>query len=124
MTVDVTVLDDGSMELTVDSQTWSPIPLAAVEAMVALVPAAQAAAQRQGLTASIRVLTDVLVSSGPDMTADVQVTGTSVAATVDQASFERAQQVTGATPDANGKLKVGPVTITAASPAPATPPAA
>jgi hypothetical protein len=124
MSVDVTVLDDGSMELTVDGQTWSPIPLLAVEAMVALVPAAHAAASRQVLTASIRTLTDVLVSSGPGMSAQVQVTGTSVSAMVDAASFERAQQVTGVSPDASGQLKVGPVTITAAPPAPAIPPAA
>lgn len=122
--VDVTVLDDGRMQVTVDGTTWAPLPLEAVQALAARLPDAQAAAARQGLTAAIRTLTDVLVGSGAEMDATVEVSATSITATVDDGSFDRAQEHLGVEPDpTSGDLIAGPITIKRQPPpSPSSPP--
>ncbi len=119
MDVDVTVTDAGHLQLSVDGVTYPPLPVEAVRALAARVPDAQAAALRQQMTAAIRALTDVLVASGPEMAASVQVIPTGITATVDEGSFERARKMLGIEPDAAGELKRGRVTIRPqAAPAP------
>jgi hypothetical protein len=117
--VDVTVTDAGHLQLSVDGVTYPPLPVEAVRALAARVPDAQAAALRQQMTAAIRALTDVLVASGPEMAAQVEVIPTGITATVDEGSFERARKMLGVEPDAAGELKRGRVVIRPqAAPAP------
>ncbi len=111
MDVDVTVTDDGLLAVRVDAQHWPPLPVQAVEALAARVPDARAAAERQGLTAAIRGLTTLLVGSGPDMSATVEVSPAGLVATVDDESYDRAQQAMGIDPDADGALRDGQVVV-------------
>lgn len=120
----VTILDDGQMQVSVDGMQWAPLPLAAVQALAARVGDAQAATQRQTLTAATRGLLDILVASGPAMAATVTVTATALDATVDDDSFDRAVTALNAAPNGDGSITSGPVTIRRTDPLPVPPPPA
>jgi hypothetical protein len=109
--VDVTVTDAGQLQLSVDGVTYPPLPVEAVRALAERVPEAQAASARQQVTAAVRALTDVLITSGAGMAASVEVGPAGVTAEVDPASFERAQRLLGVTPDSAGELRSGRITI-------------
>ncbi len=111
MDIDATVTDDGLLSVRVGTQFWPPLPVEAVEALAARVPDARAAAERQGLTAAIRDLTTLLVGSGPDMSATVDVSPVGLVATVDDESYDRAQRIMGVDPDSGGALREGRVVV-------------
>ncbi len=122
MDIDVTVTDDGQLAVRVDTQHWPPLPVEAVEALANRLPDARAAAERQGLTAAIRGLTTLLVGSGPDMSATVEVSPSGLVATVDDESYDRAQRAMGVGPDADGALRDGQVVVHRKLKAPDDPP--
>ncbi len=111
MDVDVSVTDAGELQLTVDGVTMPPLPVEVVPALAAKVPDAQAAGARQQVTAAVRTLTDVLMASGQDLAATVNVGPLGVEAEVDDESFERAQAEMGLTPDSTGDLRRGRMVI-------------
>ncbi len=111
MDVDVTVTDAGLLQVTVDGVSWPPLPVDVVPVLAAKVPDAQAAAAQHQVTAAMRTLTDVLMSSGADLAANVVVDPQGVEAEVDDESFERAQEELGVTPDSDGALRYGRVVI-------------
>lgn len=122
MDIAVTITDAGHLQVSVDGTVWAPLPVEAVQAMANMLPQAQAAAQRQSMTAAMRLLTDVLVSSGAGMSATVEVTATTVTAVVDDESFDRARQVLGTDPDSTGDSRAGPVVVRRPDPASGPPP--
>ncbi len=111
MDIDVTVTDEGLLAVRVDAQHWPPLPVEAVEALVARVPDARAAWERRALTTSVRHLTSVLVGSGPEMSATVHVAPDSLIAEVDDESFGRVQEAFGVEPGVDGELTAGLVTV-------------
>ncbi len=111
MDIDVTVTDDGLLALRMGIQHWPPLPIEAVEALAARIPDARAASERQALTAAIRSMTTLLVGSGPNMSATVEVSPVGLVATVDDESYDRAQQAMGTAPDAGGALRDGQVVV-------------
>ncbi len=116
MTYDVTITDDGELQLSDDGMMTTPLAIEAVQALYARVPDAQAAAGRVGLTGLVRELTALLAST-PGMSGTFTITGDALDATVPAAAFAAIQQAWGATPDpTTGALVHGPATIHQAAP--------
>lgn len=112
MPTDVTVLDDGTLAITCDGITHPPLPIEAIETAYARLDDARHAATRQTLTFAVRALTDVLLTQGADMSASVEVGPDALTATVDAGSYQAVRTRLRLTPNPDGHLVWGPVTVT------------
>lgn len=112
MDIAVDVTDAGLLQVTVDGVTWAPLPAEAVRAMASQLSAAEIAASRQELSEGLRGLAAILASSGADMAASVEVGPDGATATVDDDSYDRAQQKVDAVLDeATGDVSFGQIVI-------------
>lgn len=112
--MEVTVTDDGQLQLQIDRVIYPPIPIEAVPLLADKVAAAQAAAGATALTRVMRELTAMLIVT-PGLTANIAFANNKAAVTVDPTTFAAIEQQWSLTPDATGALVMGPVTITEAN---------
>lgn len=109
--MDVSVTDDGQLQLIIDQRVYPPVPIDAVQAMYARIPDAEAASARAELTAAMRALTGVLATSA-DLVASFTISANTATVTVDPATFATIQTRFAIIPDPDtGTLIMGPVTI-------------
>ncbi len=111
MSVEVSVSDNGDLQLTVDGVRYPPLPIEAAEALAREVPAAKVAAARTGLLVGLRALIDGIAPSGAGLEAQVTVGQGSVSAVLDDESFARAQQALGVSPGPDGVLRKGSMRV-------------
>lgn len=106
----VTVRDDGTLQLTVDGQMLPPISIQAAQALADAIPAARQAASRATLTSTVRDLTGLMAVS-PNLVATIDIAGDSLTAHVDPTSFAIIEQVWQQTPAEDGGIHHGPATV-------------
>jgi hypothetical protein len=109
--MNVTVTNDGRLQLNVDGLMTPPLSVEAVQALAAAIPDAQAAAGRQTLTDAVHDLTDLLAVV-PTLTGTVEITSAgTILAHLSADAFAAAAQAWGVTPNENGALVHGPATV-------------
>lgn len=110
--MNVTVTDDGQLQLTDDDGKVSPpLSIAAVQALAAAIPDAQQASDRAELTALVRSMTGLLSTMPSIVVSQLAVQDGQLTAHLNSEAFDALAAIWGVTPSAPGYMQNGPATI-------------